>query len=114
MSSVTEILTSIEETFKPMGEIIGAIIAGIIIGIIGVAKKRRYFLRSKLFKDNRIKEKHTQIHELLTEMRILSRTSRCLIFQFHNGGSFADGSSIKRFSVTHESVSVGVESMIFE
>lgn len=114
MSSITQVLTSINEVIHPLGEVIGGLLTGIFIGILGVAKKRKYFLNMKQDKNTKFKEKHSQIHELLTELRLLTRSSRCLIFQYHNGGSFADGTSIKRFSVTHESVSVGIESMILE
>ena len=33
----------------------------------------------------------------------MSDAARCQVMQFHNGGQFLDGSSIKRFSLTHES-----------
>jgi hypothetical protein len=58
--------------------------------------------------------RHTRVHEHLTELRVTVRASRCLVFQFHNGGKFADGSSIKRISVTHESCANGVKSMMIE
>ena len=51
---------------------------------------------------------HSQIHELLTELRIESVADRVKIVQFHNGGTFVDGVSMMKMSLTHESVSKGV------
>jgi hypothetical protein len=79
-----------------------------------VLRKKNISLKSMRAKEQRFVQRHSQIHELLTELRITVRASRCLVFQFHNGGSFADGTSIKRFSVTHESCIGGITSMILE
>lgn len=65
-------------------------------------------------KDEKIAKAHSRVHETLTELRLLVRASRAMVFQFHNGGKFADGSSIKRFSVTHESCSSGIQGMLLE
>ena len=65
-------------------------------------------------KEQKIAMVHSNVHETLTELRLLVRASRALVFQFHNGGKFADGSSIRRFSVTHESCGTGVQSMLLE
>lgn len=58
--------------------------------------------------DKSYRSMHSRIHEFLTEIRIKSNSSRTAVMQFHNGGNFLDGSSIKRFSITHESCQVGV------
>jgi len=50
---------------------------------------------------------HSRIHEFLTELRVKSHGSRSWVLQFHNGGNFLDGTSIKRFSLTHESCAIG-------
>ena len=47
MSSITQVLTSINEVIHPLGEVIGGLLTGIFIGILGVAKKRKYFLNMK-------------------------------------------------------------------
>jgi len=49
-----------------------------------------------------------QIHDLLTELRVISGAARAAVFQFHNGEHFYSGSSIQRVSCTHESVIGGV------
>jgi hypothetical protein len=55
---------------------------------------------------------HSRIHEFLTELRVKLDADRAVILQFHNGGNFLDGSSIKRFSLSHESVIVGTTESI--
>jgi len=51
---------------------------------------------------------HTKIHEYLTELRVVTSSARTQILQFHNGGTFLDGTAMKRFSLTHESCRSGV------
>jgi len=55
---------------------------------------------------------HTQVNEVLTEVRIQLDCARAYIAQFHNGGDFFSGESILKFSITHESCSLGVEQTI--
>jgi len=51
---------------------------------------------------------HSQIHELLTELRVNTDASRAQIIQFHNGEYFMDGISMKKMSLTHESLAKGI------
>jgi hypothetical protein len=51
---------------------------------------------------------HSQIHESLTELRIQTDAARTQVIQFHNGEYFMDGVSMRKFSLTHESLSRGV------
>jgi len=51
---------------------------------------------------------HNQITESLTELRIKSSADRVSILQFHNGGTLSYGSSLKKWSVTHESTARGI------
>lgn len=53
---------------------------------------------------------HSEIHELLTELRVLTDAARAQVIQFHNGEYFMDGISMRKFSLTHESVEKGVDS----
>jgi len=53
---------------------------------------------------------HSEIHEELTELRVLTDAARTQIIQFHNGEYFMDGVSMRKFSVTHESLEKGVDS----
>jgi len=82
-----------------------AIITAIIIGGLKSWKK----VRKVLIEDNFINV-HSEIHELLTELRVLTDAARTQVIQFHNGEYFMDGISMRKFSLTHESVAKGVQS----
>ena len=114
MSSTTEFFSGIKEHLHTIGEAVGVFLVGLVVGMIGLVRKNKNLVYQAKAKEKRFVDRHSQIHELLTELRVTTRASRCLVFQFHNGGSFADGTSIKRFSVTHESCGLGVTSMILE
>lgn len=114
MNTISEYFSSIKHHLQPIGEAIGVFSVGLILGIVGVIRKNKKLININKAKEKRFVNRHSQIHEILTELRVTARASRCLVFQFHNGGSFADGTSIKRFSVTHESCVSGVTSMILE
>ena len=43
---------------------------------------------------------HTKIQETLTELRVKIDSARSHLVQFHNGGTFVDGISMKRMSLT--------------
>jgi len=82
-----------------------AIASAIILGGIRSWKK----IKKTLKVDNFITV-HSEIHELLTEMRVLTDAARTQVLQFHNGEYFMDGISMIKFSLTHESVEKGIES----
>ena len=79
-------------------DIISLIMVGVIGGVYGIVK----FVKARVKVDNFIAI-HTEIHELLTELRITTKCMRASIIQFHNGDYFMDGISMRKFSVTHES-----------
>lgn len=82
-----------------------AIVFALIIGAVKGIKKLKQHLKS----DNFI-TLHSEIHELLTELRVITDSARAQVIQFHNGEYFMDGISMRKFSLTHESVETGVES----
>ena len=82
-----------------------AIAAALILGGIKAFKKIKLALTS----DNFI-TLHSEIHEQLTELRVLTDSARSQVIQFHNGEYFMDGISMRKFSLTHESVEKGIES----
>lgn len=91
---------------------IGMVIASLIVGALliwpvlrNIIISKKYFM-TKGF--NTFKTMHTRIHEILTELRVRSDADRVLVLRFHNGGKFLDGSSIKKFSLTHESCGIGI------
>lgn len=117
MSEPTEMassLSGIRDIVFSIGEMVGVLGVGVGLGVVSMLKKKNISLKWRAKKETTQLQIHSKVHELLTEMRVLMRCSRAIIFQFHNGGKFADGSSIKRFSVTHESCAGGIPSMLLE
>lgn len=55
-------------------------------------------------------QSHTRINEILTELRVKTDAGRSQVVQFHNTGYFLDGISMKKMSLTHESLTNGVSS----
>lgn len=76
--------------------------------ILGGVKGFKKFKQE--FKPDNFITIHTEIHELLTELRVLTDAARAQVIQFHNGEYFMDGISMRKFSLTHESVEKGIES----
>jgi len=103
-----------------IGGIITAVIAGIgtafyyLInkGKIGMLLKERRETKKQMVNlpDNCFWNVHTILHETLTELRVKTNCARAQIVQFHNGGEFLDGISMKKMSLTHESLDKGVSS----
>jgi len=92
-----------------------AIAVGISYGINRLVKGRNGSMllkeKSKLnFPDSCFWNTHTRIHETLTELRVKTNCARVQLVQFHNTGEFLDGISMKKMSLTHESLSSGVSS----
>lgn len=114
MNQFDQMFTSIKDYYPAIGEAIGLLLGGVMIGILGTWRKKNISIKQLFLKSQRFVHNHSQMHEVLTELRLVCECSRSLIFQFHNGGNFSDGSSMKRFSVTHESVAPGIQSMILE
>ena len=73
-----------------------------IAGLLGLGYGLKKFWESRTKTDNFIAI-HTEIHELLTELRVNSKAMRVTVLQFHNGEYFMDGISMRKFSITHES-----------
>lgn len=73
-----------------------------VAGLIGLGYGIKKFWKSPDKTANFIAI-HTEIHELLTELRLSGKSMRATILQFHNGEYFMDGISMRKFSITHES-----------
>lgn len=114
MTEHTTSVSSYSQIIYSIGEMVGVFGVGIFVGLWTMIKKRKNTARADVKKEEKIAQTHSRVHEALTELRLLVRASRAIVFQFHNGGKFADGSSIKRFSVTHESCGTGVQGMLLE
>lgn len=94
---------------------VGTALVGMIAGMLtGAAylRKKLTFWRKEEEKGAAITvddiRKYGQVQELITTLRHMTVADRTQILQFHNGGKFLDGSSMKRMSVTHESCRQGV------
>lgn len=85
-----------------LGMAISLIGIGYIVGLI----KKQFAQKNKSLTVSW--STHGQIHELLTELRVKVDCARAQIVQFHNGEYFMDGISMKKLSLTHESLSKGV------
>jgi len=83
-----------------------AILTAVVLGFIKSWKP----IKSAIISTDNFIQIHSEIHELLTELRVLTDSARTQVIQFHNGEYFMDGISMRKFSLTHESVEKGVES----
>ncbi|MBC8442569.1 MAG: hypothetical protein H8D80_00100 [Proteobacteria bacterium] len=94
-----------------IGMTIAAIIAGAITVLIPIIRKKRWnsLISNKNldYPENFQWSTHTILHEILTELRVKIDSGRTQIVQFHNTGEFLDGISMKKFSITHESLTSG-------
>lgn len=88
-------------------EIISVSVVGILGAVYGTVK----FFKGNVKTDNFL-EIHTEIHEILTELRLKVYGMRASIVQFHNGEYTMDGISMRKFSVTHESTHKGYTSQV--
>lgn len=82
-----------------------AIFIGVIIGLMKSWSKLKTYLKMDNFFIV-----HSEIHELLTELRLVTDSARAQIIQLHNGEYFMDGVSMRKFSLTHESLEKGIAS----
>ena len=94
---------------------IGSYVISFILGgaTTGITLFKKYYKKTK---NTTIELGYLRIHgkldEMLSELRIKTKSSRCGIVKFHNGGHFFDGDSILKFSTTHESCSLGTHSSL--
>lgn len=88
-----------------------AVYTAIAIGVLIGFRKSWSKIKTQ-FKSDNFFIVHSEIHELLTELRILTDSARTQIIQFHNGEYFMDGISMRKFSITHESLIRGIGSCV--
>lgn len=96
--------------FFEIGTAVFSFAAGAVVSFYTIFKKRNIKLSTQIC--NKFTRIHSSINEVLTELRIITKSSRTNLVQFHNGGNFLDGSSILKFSITHESCDLGTSSTI--
>lgn len=101
-------MTNITGWFE-IGLIVGAFISGILITWFPRLRKKK---KEKDPTGREFEAKHTQIHEELTKLRLVCDCARTYFVQFHNGGEFLDGNSMTKWSITHESVHLGIRNSL--
>lgn len=100
-------------------EWVGQLITGtssIIVAVITVWVKSRIDASredKKKHEDERVKTEDLgemiYINDFLDEIRTTYNFDRVSICQFHNGGKFFNGKSMKKFSMTYETTAPGIE-----
>ena len=95
-------------SWTEIGMIIAAIGMGAAAVLIPMMKKSKKKKQEQVI-DSEFWSIHSTVHERLTQLRIETDCARSQISQFHNGGHFLDGVSMMKFTVTHESLGVGVQ-----
>jgi hypothetical protein len=102
--------TSIKEWFE-WGILGISVVAGVIIGWLRISKPVGEWLGWGKGKEKSKKSQTTDdrnIQENLNKLRYDSDACRVKVIQYHNGGSFANGKSMKKMSLTHESCHPGM------
>lgn len=92
------------------GEAIAFFVGGFLIALAAkfLKKLRRKPHKWEGFEFHRLNRTDIQLVELLSSLRVEANGDRTHLHRFHNGGEFAGGEPIKKFSCTHESVAIGV------
>jgi len=84
---------------------IGIAFAAILGGFVYGFKKLIELLKKK--KNKKTEDKFTfvnmKVWQLINNLRDTVKASRISLVQFHNGGKFVDGSSMRRMSISHQS-----------
>lgn len=94
------------------GVLLAAVATGLFLSFKRGMKQTASFVWKTLpdFPDGFSWDIHSIIHETLSELRVQTDSARTQLVQFHNGGEFIDGVSMKKMSLTHESLTRGVSS----
>jgi len=101
---------SFSQDFVKVFEAYSGYVAVACAMIFGAWKAWTKYSKDRQNNDNSFITVHGEIHEVLTELRVLTDSARAQVIQFHNGEYFMDGVSMRKFSITHESLEKGIES----
>jgi hypothetical protein len=82
----------------------GVIVAMVISGFTYALSKAFKFMKVKKTKkdEERFNYVNMRIWNMITSVRERTKASRVSLVQFHNGGKFADGSSMRRMSISSQ------------
>lgn len=83
---------------------IGVAVAALLSGAWFVIKKMLPYIRRKRAakSEELFNQINMRIWEVLSELRIKTKASRVSLTQFHNGGKFSNGASMRKMSITHQ------------
>jgi hypothetical protein len=99
-----------------IGMTVAAVAAGAVTVLVPFLKRRvrikNHANKNLDYPENFQWSTHTILHEILTELRVIADAGRTQIVQFHNTGQFLDGISMKKFSITHESLTSGTSAEV--
>lgn len=90
---------------------ITAAVVGIITVVMPFLKKKKSSFNNPSYPTEFAYSVHRNIQERLSELRVKTNAARTQVVQFHNGGDFVNGVSMKKLTCTHESVTAGVSGM---
>lgn len=109
MQSTTSLFS--EHFFTVGMYVFSFLIGGVVVFITKFQKFLKYAKTNKGLKQNFLRI-HSELDEYLTELRIKLKACRVGLVRFHNGGNYLDGSSIMKFTTTHESCKIGIDSSL--
>jgi len=101
----TSVVTSI---ITALGSITVALITVVVKNWLDAKRAKADKEREEVIDEAGVEEM-VLVHDWLNEFRKKYEFDRVGIFQFHNGGKFFQGKSMKKFSMTYESVAPGYE-----
>lgn len=111
MSDIGEMGHLFKDWFEISAIAIGAL-AGLFIGWVRIRQPVIDMVRAIMGRGKGKKSVDfsidKNIHEYLNRLRFESNACRAKLFQYHNGGSFSNGKSMKKMSMTHESCHPGM------
>lgn len=83
-----------------LGLALAAIATGFYFGLKPIIK---HFNKKRKLKNEEVFQRiNHMIWEALSDLKSKTKASRVSVIQFHNGGKFADGTSMRRMSISHQ------------
>lgn len=86
--------------FYELGIASATILIGLTIAILKYKKAKKVHIAIK--KESEFSISNIEIWKLITDLRIATDAARVSVVQFHNGGKFMDGTSMRKMSITHQ------------